>query len=93
MGWYDRKDRYKTDLLDILTFDALPEDHGIMMRISDDGQRWFGWRRMVSGWCFAIGAAGAPPDQWVYDGADPPADFPGVGEEWGDSFGIEAKNW
>jgi hypothetical protein len=93
MGWYDRKNRYKDDLLDILTFDALPEDHGITMDISDDGQRWFAWRRTVTGWCLAIGAASRPPDQWLYDGADSPVNFPGVGKEWGDSFGIEAENW
>lgn len=93
MGWYDRKGRYKDDLLDILTFKELPKDHGITMRISDDGQRWFAWRRTVSGWCFAIGASSVPPDQWVCDAADPPTDFPGVGGEWGETFGIEAKNW
>lgn len=93
MGWYDREDRYKDDLLSILTFDALPKNHGITMRISDDGQRWFAWRRTVTGWCLAIGAAAAPPDQWIYDGADPPTDLPGAGDEWGDAFGIEAKNW
>lgn len=92
MGWYDRKNRYKDDLLDILTFRDLPENHGITVRISGDGQRWFAWRRTVSGWCFAIGAASAP-DQWVYDGAGPPSDFPKIGDEWGDAFGIEAKNW
>jgi hypothetical protein len=93
MGWYDREDRYREGLLELLSLRDLPEDHGIEMRISDDGQRWFAWRRTVTGWCFAIGSAAPPPDQWLFDGADPPVDFPGIGGEWGDSFGIEAENW
>ncbi len=93
MGSYDREDRYRKDLLEFLPIHELPEDHGIEMRVSEDGQRWFAWRRTVTGWCFAIGSAAPPPDQWSFDGADPPVDFPGIGSEWGDSFGIEAKNW
>jgi hypothetical protein len=25
----------------------------------------------VTGWCLGIGAAEAPPDQWVYEGPEP----------------------
>jgi hypothetical protein len=65
------------------------------MRVSKDGQKWFAWRRTISGWVFAIGAAGPPPDQWEYDGADPPAGFPGEGPAWGTSaFGRDRNvNW
>jgi hypothetical protein len=57
---------------------------GISMLVSKDGQRWYAWRRTPSGRFFAIGAAGPPPDQWLYDGPEPPGDFPGLGEEWGE---------
>ena len=72
---------------------GLPEEHGIHLNVSDDGQAWWAWRRTVTGWCFAIGANDAPPDQWLYDGADPPNGFPGEDPAWGDRWGIDAKNW
>ncbi len=94
MGWYqNRGNRYRPELLDMLDPDGLPEDHGIQLNVSDDGQAWWGWRRTVTGWCFAIGANQAPPDQWLYDGADPPNGFPGEDPVWGDRWGIDAKNW
>jgi hypothetical protein len=37
----------------------------------------------VTGWCFAIGASGAPPDQWEFDGPEPPTGFPGADAKWG----------
>ena len=51
------------------------------------------WRRTIAGWCFAIGAAGPPPDQWLDDGPNPPRGFPGEDPEWGRRFGIDARNW
>lgn len=93
MGWYDRKNRYRPDLLEFFTLRNLPEDHGVEMVLSEDGQSWFAWRRTVTGWCFGIGSAGPPPDQWVYDGPEPPTGFPGVDPCWGENYGIEMKNW
>lgn len=93
MGWYDRANRYRPDLLEFFTLRGLPEDHGVEMAISEDGQRWFAWRRTVTGWCFGIGSAGPPPDQWVYDGPEPPTGFPGVDPCWGERYGIEMENW
>ncbi len=43
------------------------------------------WRRTVGGWVFAIGAGGPPPDQWEYDGPEPPTGFPGEDPGWGTS--------
>ncbi|MBI3024698.1 MAG: hypothetical protein HYY66_03285 [Candidatus Tectomicrobia bacterium] len=50
------------------------------------------WRRTVTGWCFAIGAAGPPPDQWEYDGSDPPCGFPGKDQLWGTGAFSNSKN-
>jgi hypothetical protein len=91
-GWYHNKDRgrkkYRADLLAALGNDffggcGLPPDPGITMKVSKNGQAWYAWRRTVTGWCFAIGAAGPPPDQWEYDGPEPPHGFPGKDRRWG----------
>jgi hypothetical protein len=95
MGWYSNPEhRYRGDLLSLLEpFSGLPAEHGITAHVAQDGQSWWAWRRTITGWCFAIGAAQEPPDQWLYDGADPPAGFPGAGKEWGEPFGLDAANW
>jgi hypothetical protein len=76
-------------LLPIVDFhfprDGLPENHGVEMYVPRDGQRWYAMRRAVTSWWFAIGAAGPPPDQWLYDGPHPPRGFPAE-PEW-DRFG------
>lgn len=69
MGWYrNRGGHYRDDLLKMIAGDftrqGLPKESGITLRVSADGQAWYAWRRTVTGWCFAIGAAGPPPDQW-----------------------------
>jgi hypothetical protein len=99
MGWYrrDGASAYRPELLERLgSFEdrGLPEPHGIVVRVSDDGQRWFGYRRTVTGWVLAIGAAGEPPNQWLYDGPEPPNGFPGDDPAWGASmFSSRAQNW
>lgn len=82
MGWYrNRGGRYRRDLLGILApqFEqfGLPSDHGIKLLVAKNGQSWWAWRRTISGWCFAIGAADPPPDQWLFDGPEPHKGFPG----------------
>lgn len=98
MGHYrNGKQRYRRDLLPLLKsgFDryGLSEDHGIEIHISKNGQRWYATRQAITGWWFAIGAAGPPPDQWFYDGSLPPERFPAE-PEW-DHFGGEGSsvNW
>ena len=98
MGWYKKADRYPSDLLskiDSSFVDYGLEDPGIQVRVSDDGQRWFGWRTTITGWCFAIGAATHPPDQWEYDGPRPPEGFPGLDPLWGESAFSDStnRNW
>lgn len=88
MGWYrNRGKRYRAELLEVLgsyfTRQGLPPDPGITMKVSKNGKAWYAWRRTVTGWCFAIGAAGPPPDQWEYDGPEPPQGFPGKDRGWG----------
>lgn len=100
MGWYERRGgRYRDDLLDImgdsLIRHGLPEDHGITLKVSVDGQAWIAWRRTVTGWCFAIGAAAPPPDEWTFDGPEPPDGFPGEDPAWGDTPYSDSsdRNW
>lgn len=100
MGWYrNRGGRYRDDLLkmigDDFTRQGLPKESGITLRVSRDCQARYAWRRTVTGWCFAIGAAGPPPEQWEYDGPEPPQGFPGKDRGWGDRpFSDQGnRNW
>ncbi len=98
MGWYRNPgSRYRGDLLEIFTpiftTMGLPEEHGVAMRIARDGQSWYAWRRTVTGWCFAIGASGPPPNQWEFDGPEPPKGFPGQDAVWGEHPFESAPNW
>lgn len=94
MGWYrNRGGRYRPELLELLTIGDLPDDHGIELCVSDDGQSWWAWRRTITGWCFAIGATDPPPDQWLFDSPEPPSGFPGDDPAWGERWGFDAKNW
>ena len=100
MGWYRRRGgRYRSDILEVIDNNfpqgGLPKEANITLHIASDGQSWFAWRRTVTGWCFAIGAVGAPPNQWEYDGPEPPKGFPGEDPVWGDSpFSSSAnRNW
>ena len=99
MGHYRKRSRYDENLLSLLgddfTMHGLTGRSRIEMKVAKTGQRWFAYRRTVSGWCFAIGAAGPPPDQWEYDGCDPPCGFPGEDPSWGNgSFGDTVnRNW
>lgn len=98
MGHYrSRGDRYRNDLLPMVEphflHDGLPEDHGVELEVARDGQAWYATRHTITGWWFAIGAAGPPADQWLYDGPAPPNGFPGD-PEWDRFGGGEAsKNW
>lgn len=70
--------RYRADLLEIvsgLLSNELPADGGITMTVHGNGHSWFAWRLTMAGWCIGIGAAGPPPDTWVFEGPDPPAGF------------------
>jgi hypothetical protein len=99
-GWYSNPgDRYRAELFEALrpqfTTQGLPADAGITVNVAENGQSWYAWRRTVSGWCFAIGAAGPPPDQWTYDGPEPPSGFPGEDSAWGSGAvsGENNRNW
>ena len=99
MGWYGNDDhRYRDDMLKIVgdfTRHGLPTESGITLRVANDGQSWYAWRRTMTGWCFAIGAAGPPPNQWEYDGPEPPKGYPGEDVSWGDvPFSDQVnRNW
>lgn len=98
MGHYRDRKRYRRDLLPLVAPGfarfGLPADHGITMRVSRDGQRWYAARESVTGWWLAIGASGPPPDEWLYDGPAAPTTFP-TEASW-DRFGSSgefSKNW
>ena len=94
-GHYDQVEGYREDMLTIamIGFDDLPEQHGITMRLSADGQAWWAWRRCITGWCFAIGATGPPPGLWRYDGPEPPIAAPGLDPRWGAEPGQGSRHW
>jgi hypothetical protein len=55
MGWYrNRGGRYRSDMLEILNNDftrqGLSEEHGITIHVSSDGQKWWAWRKTITGW-------------------------------------------
>lgn len=86
MGWGRRETGYRADTLVVvgdLRSHGLPGDGGIEVRVSPVGSTWYAWRRTMSGWVVAIGAAGPPPGQWEYDGPAPPSGFPGESSDWG----------
>jgi hypothetical protein len=99
MGWHNRDGRYRPDLLDLLGHDftshGLPSEHGITMHVARNGRAWWAWRRTVTGWCFAIGAAGPALDQWEFDGPEPPRGYPGKDKRWGSgpSSHSSNRNW
>jgi hypothetical protein len=91
MGWYRNQGiggRYRPDLLEILgsfSSQGLPEEHGIEMKVSKNAQACYAWRRTVTGMGVRIGASKEPPDQWLYDGPEPPKDFPSKSGKWVES--------
>ena len=98
--WYRNDGCYRRDLLKVLDDDftgyGLPRKSGIKLSVSRDGQSWYAWRRTVTGWCFAIGAAAPPPDEWLYDGLEPPKGFPTEDSSWGNEpFTMDRvnRNW
>ena len=99
MGWHRNGGRYRRDMLRVLdddfTLHGLPSESGITLYVAQEGQAWFAWRRTITGWCLAIGAAGQPPDQWRYDGPEPPRGFPDKDSSWGDGpFADQVnRNW
>jgi hypothetical protein len=78
---FEQHGRYNADLsVGILVAERLPPEHGIVVEVKKKGRAWFAWRRTVTGWCLGIGAGGAPPDQWTYQGPEPPGRFPKKGD-------------
>ena len=89
--------RYREDLLLMLkpgfTRDGLPLPHGIVMYVAADGQSWYAERQTITGYWFAIGAVGPPPDQWLFDGSQSPSGFPDdvTWDHWGG--GLRSLHW
>lgn len=98
MGHYgNRGNRYYAGLKEIIDNLSkkygLPTPNRIEMHISSDGQSWYATRETITGHWFAIGAAGPPSDQWLYDGSEAPSGFPDdtEWEQW--VHGDNARNW
>ena len=91
----NNNDRYQTNLAvePLAERNGLPNPSGIRIHVHRDGQRWYAERRTITGHWFAIGAAGPPTDQWMYDGPQPPTDYPNEAEwdHW--MGGHNAPNW
>jgi hypothetical protein len=76
--------RYRRDLMSVvggLLSKTFPASEIVMM-IGPKGRSWWAWRRTISGWIFGIGAAGAPPNMWTWEGQQPPERGPGPGTDW-----------
>lgn len=83
-GAQHQNGRYREDLMARvggLVSKIFPESE-IVMTIGPTRRSWFAWRRTISGWVFGIGAAGAPPDLWTWEGYEPPNRAPGPGTDW-----------
>ena len=98
MGHYrNRGEEYHADLVTVVDNlpgrYGLPTPNGIKLHVSPEGQRWYGERETITGHWFAIGAAGPPPDEWLYDGPSKPSGYPGEAEwdQW--VSGEHAVNW
>lgn len=96
IGHYYRDHGYSTSAIADLSAEikrrGLAEGREVGLRVSRSGQSWFAWRRTPSGWCFAIGAAGAPPDEQYFDGPEPPLRYPGADPAWR-QFDDQGTNW
>lgn len=98
MGHYRNRDNRYSAGLEMIIDDlsdkySLPAPNGIKMRISSDGQGWYGTRQTITGHWFALGAAGPPSDQWLYDGPTAPGGFPDETEWEHWAPGDNAPNW
>jgi len=97
MGHYRNGQAYRHDLLPIVEPSfaqyGLPESSGVVIRVTDDSQSWYAERQTVTGHWFAIGAAGPPSDQWLYDGKEAAPGFPDerTWDQWGG--GQHSRNW
>ena len=99
MGHHRNLKRYRKDKVFSAIVEHAAREHGlptptdIRLRVSGDGQSWYAERKTITGHWFAIGAAGPPPDQWLYDGATRPAKYPND-REWDQWVsGDRSVNW
>ncbi len=97
MGHYRNGNTYRDDLLSIVepgfAQHGLAEPFGVVMHVAPDGQSWYAERQTITGHWFAIGAAGPPSDQWLYDGDQSAPGFPNeeTWDHWGG--GPHSRNW
>jgi hypothetical protein len=87
-GWYGRNtsgyDLAKIQqIMAVNNFDGLPEDHGISVYVSPDGNSCFAARKTISGHVLAVGLHDHKFQQWYWDGMRMPIGFPGEGGDWG----------
>ncbi|HEV2069588.1 MAG TPA: hypothetical protein VGR26_07340 [Acidimicrobiales bacterium] len=107
-GWYrNRGGRFRPELLATVapalsSEHGLPPEHGVEMRVDDDGHAWWAWRVTPSGLVLGVGAsASAPgpkypgevPMEWTYEGNRPPAGPPGEDAAWGEGPFEFKANW
>lgn len=98
LGHHNNRGKYRKDLmsdvlLDDFTRQGLTAEHGITMRVRQDGQAWYAWRRTPSGHVLGIGMNEGRDNEWLYEGEEPPAGFPGSDPSWGDRPYETFPNW
>lgn len=92
VGWWSRHSAFRPDLIDaVLSGEdflkrGLPTNHGVQLRVSEDGQCLSIWRTTASGWVLGIATSAKDGSfqEWLYSGRSTPLHFP-VEEhsEWG----------
>lgn len=96
LGHHNNLGHYRADMMKVLgDFDrqGLPDDHGITMHVSKEGKSWYAWRRTATGYVFGIGASEGTPNEWLYEGWEPPRGFPGQDPSWGSEPLATPPNW
>lgn len=84
---------YNPDLLTVMGRGGqfgLPDEHGVAMVVARDKQRWYAWRRTVTGWVLGVGGSKDIDLEWRFEGAEPPSSFPSVkNSEWATTAELE----
>jgi hypothetical protein len=92
VGWHRQLGRYRDDLLTMLgdfNRQGLPQPHGIVLEVQEDGQAWHACRQTPSGWVLAVGAVGGPLSKWFYEASIPPTSTPGSDASWS----LQSAEW
>lgn len=85
-GWYSRSNRYRPDLLRTVLSDlsaqGISGNHGVQMRVRQDGQAWYAYRQAPNGYWFGVGMTQHFGYWWYWDGQEAPRTWPSRKRGW-----------